>query len=47
MTKKELQERIGRLEHYLSIAKRWNHTKKIKKFTAKLNTLKIIAKRTK
>ena len=40
-----LKERIGRLEHYLRIAKRWNHKKKIKKFTAKLNTLKVIANR--
>jgi|TARA_B100000035_G_C20836811_1_gene481182 hypothetical protein len=42
-----LEERIGRLEHYLSIAKRWNHTEKIKRFTSKLNRLKIIAKRNK
>ena len=41
-----LQQRIGRLEHYLSIAKRWNHIKKIKTFTAKLNRLKTIEART-
>jgi hypothetical protein len=36
----KLQDRIGRLEYYLGVAKRWNHTKKIKDFTIALNRLK-------
>jgi hypothetical protein len=45
MKVESLQERIERLEYYLTIFKKYNNTKKIRSHTAKLNRLKIIASR--